>query len=72
MLLEARNFLLSQNILTFSRDHPTHCEVVMFKVEHSLPFNAKAKTEWSYTATPLTYLNGVNRTLCFHHFVTDK
>jgi len=25
MLLEARNFLLSQNIWTFSGDHPTPC-----------------------------------------------
>ena len=82
--LYARNFFLSQNIWTFSRDHPTTCsmgngapsipgcEVVRCNVEHSPSFNAKAKTDWSYTATTLMYLNGVNRAMFFHLFLTDK
>jgi len=47
-------------------------EVVSCNVEHSPPFNAKAKTEWSYTSSPRTYLNGVNRAMFFQHFLTDK
>jgi len=47
-------------------------EVVRCNVEHCPPFNAKAKTERSYTATPLKYLNAVNRAMFFHHFLTDK
>ena len=49
-----------------------HCEVVRCNVEHCPPFNAKAKTQCSYTATPLTYLNVVNIAMFFHHFIADK
>jgi len=53
--------------------HSLHgVEVVRGNVEHSPPFNAKAKTEWSYTAAPLICRNGVNRAMFFHHFLTDK
>jgi len=45
------------------------CEVVSCNVEHSVPFNAKAKTQWSYTATPLIYRDGVNRSVIFRHLV---
>jgi hypothetical protein len=44
--------------------------VVVFSVEHSPPFNAKAKSEWSYTDSPLPYLYGFNRAMFFHHFLT--
>ena len=49
-----------------------HCEVVRCNVNHSAPFNAKAKTQCSYPATPLTYLNGANTAMFFYHFLTDK
>ena len=50
------------------------CEEVRVScnVEHTLPFNTKANTEWSYTDTALTYLIGVNIAMYFHHFLTAK
>jgi len=47
-------------------------ELVRCNVEHTPHFNAKVKTEWIYTATPLTYVNGMNRAMFIHRFVTDK
>jgi hypothetical protein len=39
-------------------------KVARGNVEHSPPFNAEVKNKWSYTATHLIYLHGVNREKC--------
>ena len=41
-------------------------------VEHTLPFNTNANTQWSYTDTALTYRTGVNIAMFLHHFLTAK